>query len=601
MPSLQELLAQADWVQGLAAAMASDEATRSDLVQETWVVALGHEQPVREPRAWLRRVMQNLVRQRGRAARRRDAREERAARPEAVEGPDTVVERAELHRRLVDRVMALPEPGRTLVLERYFEGLAPRALARRHGVPLETVRTRLKRALAQLRETMTRDEGAGGGDWRALAVPLAALRARGDAIVRVGAGRLDTVGGGPDGAEPTPAQVWTDATGAFVAEGVPPGEQGIVVRAAGLAPWQGTCAVVASARARVAVTLVEGATVRGTVRDEKGAPIVDAVIRSGEDGALTAGRVVTGADGSYTLTGLAPGETSLHARHALLGEARHTLVVGAGETAHWDVRFERGLVITGRLVRDDGQPVSGARIAVVASRREGVRGWSGSATSGRDGRFELANWPGGLVDVEVYGHGIERLLQRGLDRTGRELLLQARAVGAPSARIVGRVCAPDGTPLPNAGVFASSVEARGGGPYTFAAPTTARFELTPLQPGAYRVTIEGEGYARWRSEPITLADGGEVDLGAVHLQVGGIVQVQLDGDRPANLALYLRDAEDQFLAGISPHATPVRSRVIAPGSYQLCVRGEGLTEQSFPIVVRAGETTMITVDVGRGR
>ena len=174
-----------------------------------------------------------------------------------------------------------------------------------------------------------------------------------------------------------------------------------------------------------------------------------------------------------------------------------------------------------------------------------------------------------------------------------------RAIGVPSARIVGRVCAPDGTPLPNARVFASLAEARQSS--GFAAPTTAKSEVTHLQPGTYRVTIEGEGYAPWRSQPVILADGGEADLGAIHLQVGGTVQVQLDGDRPANLVLFLCDAEGQFLSGISPTQPPVRSRLIAPGSYQLRVRGEGLTEQSHPVVVRAGETTTIAVALERGR
>ena len=52
-----------------------------------------------------------------------------------------------LQRELVDIVTGLDEPYRTTVLLRYIHGLEPRELALRQGVPLETVRTRLKRGL----------------------------------------------------------------------------------------------------------------------------------------------------------------------------------------------------------------------------------------------------------------------------------------------------------------------------------------------------------------------------------------------------------------------------------------------------------------------
>ena len=57
-------------------------------------------------------------------------------------------------------VMILDEPVRTVVLLRYWEGLPPRRIAARLEIPVETVRTRLKRGLHKLR---VRLDGECGG------------------------------------------------------------------------------------------------------------------------------------------------------------------------------------------------------------------------------------------------------------------------------------------------------------------------------------------------------------------------------------------------------------------------------------------------------
>lgn len=65
--------------------------------------------------------------------------------------------------------MALNEPGRTVVLLHFFEGISLRDIAERQAVPLETVRTRLRRTLVRLRQQL---QAKKGGSWMALAVPV---------------------------------------------------------------------------------------------------------------------------------------------------------------------------------------------------------------------------------------------------------------------------------------------------------------------------------------------------------------------------------------------------------------------------------------------
>ena len=57
-----------------------------------------------------------------------------------------------LQRRVVDAVMDLREPYKSAVVFRYLDELRPEEIAERLGVPVGTVKSRLKRGLAMLRE-----------------------------------------------------------------------------------------------------------------------------------------------------------------------------------------------------------------------------------------------------------------------------------------------------------------------------------------------------------------------------------------------------------------------------------------------------------------
>src|SRR5262245_23092444 len=157
-PSRELALEDLEWLRRLATRLVRDPHTAEDAVQDTLVSAL-ESGPVAggSLRAWLARVLRNALRQEWRGRRRRaepgavvDA---RAVEPE----PHQVVAELALHRRLADEVERLPEPYRTAVLLRYLRAQEVRAIALELGVPEKTVRSRLERGLAQLRERLGRD------------------------------------------------------------------------------------------------------------------------------------------------------------------------------------------------------------------------------------------------------------------------------------------------------------------------------------------------------------------------------------------------------------------------------------------------------------
>jgi len=159
----QDLLEHAAFLRRLVRTLLADAHAAEDVVQETWTRGL-QRPPTRggDLRAWLARVARNFAYRERRTELRRGARERDSARPEELPPAEATLEHGETLQRVVEAVRALEEPYRAAILARFYEDLPPRAIAAREGVSVETVNTRLKRALAQLRRTLARDQR----DWR---------------------------------------------------------------------------------------------------------------------------------------------------------------------------------------------------------------------------------------------------------------------------------------------------------------------------------------------------------------------------------------------------------------------------------------------------
>lgn len=181
----ESLLAHDDFVRRLARQLLRDAAAADDVGQQAWLAVLQRSAALGgEPqscRAFLATLVRRLCQRQQRGERREQAR--RAVVAAAHDGVSPSV--AALHAReaqrarVVQAVLALPDPYRDVVVLRWFEGLPPRAIARRLALPVETVRTRHKRALAQLARTLDGE----AGDRAAWALPLAALAPRAESAV----------------------------------------------------------------------------------------------------------------------------------------------------------------------------------------------------------------------------------------------------------------------------------------------------------------------------------------------------------------------------------------------------------------------------------
>lgn len=451
----EELLAHTTWLQGLAARLVRDQAERDDLVQETWLAALRHPLAMdrRDLRAWLAAVLRNRWRFTRRSDARRRARESARGEREPVPcGPDLIAQ-AELQGSLMRAVLALEEPYRSTVLQRYSAGRTCRAIARSEGVPEGTVRSRLKRALDLLRTDLDRAHGGERRAWVLTLVPLARLartRAALETSAALVAATLVTLWLGWS---------WLARAGSTPAE--------LVSAPVASAPVELEPASRAPEAARPERTpLVAGSTPAGVDTDSPVAGHVELLVLDPEGRPIPAASVVAGAHRQ-------PATTDAHGRCRIPDEAWSAssceLLVSApgfvpsdapldrqaGPWSNpWPIFLPRATALEGRLRdADTGLPVADAELRMLFGY------WNrplARATSGTDGTFRLEPAPRGY-EVGLVIHApdhpaSQRLVQ--IASTERAFLELELAAGA---ELRGRVVdAWSGAPLAGARVFHES-------------------------------------------------------------------------------------------------------------------------------------------------
>ncbi|HVN38929.1 MAG TPA: sigma-70 family RNA polymerase sigma factor [Myxococcota bacterium] len=149
---------------GLAARVLGDPRDAEDLVHdvflEAWRKAASYDRRRGPVRGWLLVMVRSraLDRLRGLEVMRRYAKRIEAADPIAV----TQVEHGGLHgvarARALEAISALPEAQRHIVRMSCLEGFSCSEIARQCGLPVGTVKSRLARAIAALRDRLGGEE-----------------------------------------------------------------------------------------------------------------------------------------------------------------------------------------------------------------------------------------------------------------------------------------------------------------------------------------------------------------------------------------------------------------------------------------------------------
>jgi len=188
LATLRDLLEHDAFMRALARSLVLDAARADDVVQDAYVAALEHPPRRSKPLlGWLAKVVRNVAWKSRRSEERRVRHEVAATPSDPVPSTAEVLAREEARRRIVNAVLALDEPNRSTMLLRYFQQMSHGEIAKHFGVPVETVRTRIKRSLERLRDQLDRENGERGAWCAALlpfakAAPATALAAAGASI-----------------------------------------------------------------------------------------------------------------------------------------------------------------------------------------------------------------------------------------------------------------------------------------------------------------------------------------------------------------------------------------------------------------------------------
>ncbi|MCC6409120.1 MAG: sigma-70 family RNA polymerase sigma factor [Planctomycetes bacterium] len=637
----EALLAQGGFLRALAQGLLSDEHASEDVVQTAWLHALEHrgDQP-RLPRAWLARVVQNLAWKRRRSEERRAAREAAVSRDEAVEAETSTVEHADTLRAVTDAVLALDEPYRAVILQRYFEGLELAEIAARSREPLATVRSRHTRALALLRERLDRAHGGERGAW---VVGLVAL---------VGGERSGLVGAGLGIGTVTSSAlivssklklvvaaalavaallaVWFGVQAASrgatdpasrapaLAAPLPPPNDGSRELASSRAASDDSGADASSARTPIATSgslVVRVAWSDGT---PAAGVALNAMQWAATDPFLAQRYAFTDVRGEARIAELAPGLVGIYADRGAYASA----AVRAGEEAQAELALASGLTVHGRVVDLAGAPVANAEIwlSAVANGSQGVA----VGASDSNGRFELRDIADGNgVGARLAGFAPSPTLwPHGSAGEAFELRL---VLQGPGAALAVRIVDPEGKPVRGARVSIAEREFRREGygpheapqypiPLTLESGADGTCVALGLTPGTADVVVGSTELAPWQGS-VELHAGATDELSVAlvgGVAVQGVVRdsdgVPLEGVRVAvgsygdlsTRAVESRADGRYRLIALAPGDIAIKASLRDAGFARTTLRGEDGDELAWDPVLDAGRVVRGRVVDERG-
>lgn len=538
----QALLIHDGFVRALARSLLVDRDAADDVAQDTWVAALERGAAAVSLPRWLAGVVRNRAGKHARSEGRRQQRERAVARGEGAPSDQEILEREAVRARVVAAVLLLEGPYRECVLLRFYENLPPRAIAARLGVPVETVRTRLKRALEMLRARLDREHGGGRAAWSAALLSWAE-----GGGVATGPALVTTLAGG--------AAVLVLATWLALRDGSgEPTQAGASGRSAALEPAPARAAAIPAGtpaeREPVSVPSVQPlvtdtGTLRATVRWSDGTPAEGIEARcesfAVESPRFRARRARTDEQGELFLTDLPPGRATL----VLDRGGAWRVEIEAGVESELALTLARGFDVEGLVVDRTGAPVAAAELWL--SEPDDFTG-AFVGTTDAQGRFALRSCVRGQeLGAFAAGHAPSLLASLNAEEGARlELRLVLPGEGG---EVTGVVRDPRGEPLAGAQVLVGSelhefrrVAVPGEGELvgTVAPPRLVRtdeegrFSVGGVAPGRVPIVVRAEGCARWRAE-FTLAPA-------------EVLRVHVELAPEASVAGCVRDAQGAPLA-----------------------------------------------------
>jgi RNA polymerase sigma-70 factor (ECF subfamily) len=420
-----------------------------------------------------------------------------------------------------------------------------------------------------------------------------------------------------------PRQAVTDATGAYVLDGMPPGKHPVEVWAAAFPFWHGDTSITAGEATRLDVTLLRPVTVRGVVTGADGAPLAGAIVRvfprSIDETFLMGGQydydstfgfpfAVVDAQGRYRVLRVAPGELQLYASVPPGGRgseaipwAHDVMQAQPGAVVEWNPKVEPGPTIAGVVRYRDGTPMPRVFVNVVEPGNQ--RGQA--IVADEQGRFRFVRLQRKAYDVTVQvwdpPQGAPPLEARDVwpDRGVLELIAAYDApVKLASGSVTGVIDDAAGRAANPAAIRVVLVnDDRSWHPRP--ALQDGRFTFKDVEPGKKQVILMADEAPIHVGPSFELHPAERKDLGTITTEPGGKLTLRIvrsPGTEEMEPTLYLRPAGSMDARKVAVgRATELTLDNLCLGENVVSGWNEGIARIEAKCVVTAGEPAALTI------
>jgi hypothetical protein len=258
----------------------------------------------------------------------------------------------------------------------------------------------------------------------------------------------------------------------------------------------------------VKLVLSDACRLRGAVRRKSdGLPVPGAAVDLiPHDAVGESGRAVAGEEGRYEVEAPCGTHDVTVRAHGHAAKSQRGLVLRQGDRSEQDVELEALGTITGKVQRESGEPVSGARVTF-GSRPGFPNEAIAPALTGADGQYVLAEVPPGEGVVEVKPPELDAGPSQRVKVPGGGVARADFTMPGASVRLKGRVVEADGN------LVGKRVELSASSPgFASRGPSAAdgTFELS-LPPGEWKV-MAFEGERESKQVQVSLKPPGPVEV-----------------------------------------------------------------------------------------
>jgi 5-hydroxyisourate hydrolase-like protein (transthyretin family) len=376
----------------------------------------------------------------------------------------------------------------------------------------------------------------------------------------------------------------TDADGRFEYDAVPP--EKLIFKATHPDFLEAEKPIDASAESEVSITLSQGGSIEGAViRADGRSPVPGAEVSLAESGGapsvLSGDETRADEGGRFSFLHLKEGRYRLTAQGTSGRSGATEVVISQGQSTEGVIlSLDAGAVLRGRVTGLPPERLAGLEVHAYSD------GLAGSAATGSDGQFALANVPSGVVLVAV-----------SMARSGASTRSVTKKVDVPegasevpvdvdfsgASRLVVRLTRKE-RPLPGVGLLAQPDLGAPGSSVGGETDADGRAVLEGLEDATYLLTGRSQGASVFQ-RVVTVSGDSAVEIALGRGSMSGIVSDASSGEPLSDVAVGAESGQEATAWQVRRSLTDSQGSYtideLEPGAYQVTARKDGYRQKTL--------------------